>query len=556
MLKENLFSIFSVAGMLAVIAFIIINAWGMKKKTETHTYKYEMLLEQKYCIFFIIFVVIGVLLRLYRFAEVPHGINIDEAGMAYDAFSMANYGVERHLQRFPVYLLNYDSGQSALYMYLCAICIKIMGLSMAAIRMPALIFGTLAMIFGGLIAKETLGKKSSLLTVLLMAITPCFFMNARWGLDCNLMLGLSAIAMYFYILAVKRQKNRYFVCMGIFTGLTLYTYAVSYMVIPIFLLFSIGYLLWCKNIKFKQLLYMGIPMAVIGFPLVLLMFMNQFGMPEIATAFITIPTLPEFKTSSVSAASLLENFDLLFTTFTTDGLMYNAFDRYYTLYAISVPLFIYGVLRYAYVFVKKIKEKSADVLGIIFCYLAAYLLVGMFFTSPNINRMNGIYFAIFLFVIYAVWDLYHTIPIKKICAGTIVSVYLISSVCFFHYYFVEYTPEKEVVWWFYDYADDIMNALHESGTDREIYIDNYNGPIFTWDFLLQEVSPYDFCEQNMIDGRIKGEVSMDNYHYYLPEPEEITTDAIYVIFGVNDYDDWMHAYDFEYAKYGYWNIYY
>lgn len=43
----------------------------------------------------------------FKLGEVPYGLHVDEAGMAYDAISISKYGVDRYLNKFPVYLINY-----------------------------------------------------------------------------------------------------------------------------------------------------------------------------------------------------------------------------------------------------------------------------------------------------------------------------------------------------------------------------------------------------------------------------------------------------------------
>ena len=65
--------------------------------------------------------------RLWMLADIPRGLHVDEAGMAYDAYCLANFGTDRYLKHFPVYLINYGDGQSAMYAYLAAICVKLMG---------------------------------------------------------------------------------------------------------------------------------------------------------------------------------------------------------------------------------------------------------------------------------------------------------------------------------------------------------------------------------------------------------------------------------------------
>ena len=62
---------------------------------------------RKYKLDIVIFVVIfaiAIFLRTYKLDEIPAGINVDEAGMAYDAFCLSKFKVDRALNHLPVYL--------------------------------------------------------------------------------------------------------------------------------------------------------------------------------------------------------------------------------------------------------------------------------------------------------------------------------------------------------------------------------------------------------------------------------------------------------------------
>lgn len=43
--------------------------------------------------------------RLFLLTSVPRGLHVDEAGMAYDAFCLANYGTDRYMTYHPVSFL-------------------------------------------------------------------------------------------------------------------------------------------------------------------------------------------------------------------------------------------------------------------------------------------------------------------------------------------------------------------------------------------------------------------------------------------------------------------
>ena len=55
--------------------------------------KIEEFIENKHKYIVLVILIIGILLRIVAIDKVPVGINVDEAGMAYDAYSIANYGI-------------------------------------------------------------------------------------------------------------------------------------------------------------------------------------------------------------------------------------------------------------------------------------------------------------------------------------------------------------------------------------------------------------------------------------------------------------------------------
>lgn len=75
----------------------------------------------------ILLIGLAVFLRFFMLGKAPVGINIDEAGCGYDAWCIANFGVDRFWYRLPVYFVNFGQGQNALYTYLYAGLLKLTG---------------------------------------------------------------------------------------------------------------------------------------------------------------------------------------------------------------------------------------------------------------------------------------------------------------------------------------------------------------------------------------------------------------------------------------------
>lgn len=186
-------------------------------------------------------------MHIYRLAEVPTGLHIDEAGMAYDAFCLANWGVDRYLNPFPLYFYNLGGGQSAAYVYLCSLCIKLFGMGTIVFRIPAVLFSFITILFSSLIVRKCFNHKWALVNAFLFCLLPYFTMQSRFGLDCNLMLGAATFCIYMTLFTIEKNRTWMYPILGLCWGLSLYTYVLSYLVFPIFLTLTLTYYLLTKK---------------------------------------------------------------------------------------------------------------------------------------------------------------------------------------------------------------------------------------------------------------------------------------------------------------------
>ena len=105
-------------------------------------------------------IIFGLFLHCYRLGSLPRGLYVDEMGMAYDAWSLGHFGVDRYLKSWPVYLTNFGGGQSILYCYLDIPFILLGGMTPYMIRMPALIFSLITGAGGFFLIKNEKGKQA------------------------------------------------------------------------------------------------------------------------------------------------------------------------------------------------------------------------------------------------------------------------------------------------------------------------------------------------------------------------------------------------------------
>ena len=192
----NIILIDSILALIIIGIFFSLNKFKFTKKF----HKIDTIINDKYPMIILFLFLLTAFTSLYKLGVVPYGLHVDEAGMAYDALSLSKYGVDRYLNHFPVYLINYGGGQSAMYAYLVAILIKLFGISIYIIRIPAVALRILTFLSILFIMKDEPKKIKNTTFLFLFSICPYFIMQSRWGLDCNLLV---RIFKYFYSIFSK-----------------------------------------------------------------------------------------------------------------------------------------------------------------------------------------------------------------------------------------------------------------------------------------------------------------------------------------------------------------
>lgn len=479
--------------------------------------KIEELIEEKYKIIMIIILIVGIFTRFIAIDKVPIGMHVDEAGMAYDAYCIANYGTDRFDNPCPIYMINYGGGQSSLYTYLAAILIKIFGFSVFIIRMPAFIFSIIYIIIAYLITKEFKNKKLAILMEFLIVICPWHFMQSRWGLDCNLMSSLMLLSIY---LLLKAKKTIGYILAGISFGITLYSYAVSYLIIPVFLVFILIYLLYIKKIKIRNIVALGIPIAILAIPLILNLLVNKNIIKPINLGFISMPHLWHYRGDEISIKNIIPNLTLIKTIFSYDYNDFNSFSIFGTLYYISIPFCIIGfvmVIKDSIIAIRN-KEKSLDVVMLII-FIAVFSCL-LLFEGQAIYKSNAIYTSLIYFIAIGIK---RTIKNTKYLIYIILTLYILLFIVFQTYYFGVYgriNPNRS-------FNNDVMEITQylEKYEDKKIYFRTYAIQPYIYTLLGNKLSPNEFMSN--LDRQVGSIIAYDKYMFRLPK--EITDDTIFVI---------------------------
>ena len=393
--------------------------------------------------------------RLWRVTTIPSGVHIDEAGMAYDAWCLSQYGVDRYLTPWPVYLNNFGGGQSILYAYLLAGLFKLFGYHFLLVRLPSAFFSFLSVLFGMKVAKR-LYPGNLLLPLaagVLLTVCPYLILIGRLGIDCFLMLGASAVFLYYFLCAVEEMKYGYYIAAGITGGILLYSYILTYLILPAFLLLAILYLAWQKRFSVSHLLAMAIPMGLLAFPLILTQLVNLFGWESIRLGIFTCPSLISYRTYEIKTTFQLSFLqELIHNVFFDGRFEYCSAPGYPNLYYTTIPFFLLGLAASVRNLFVSIKKRQHDSRTLVFLWLLLMILL-FCHVCPNGYRICGIYFGVILVTVEGLrcflWFFSDVLRGKaSVCLSAVVplltaAVYLIAFVRFGCYYYLgNYTNEN------------------------------------------------------------------------------------------------------------------
>lgn len=421
---------------------------------------------------FVLFMAIGIAVRVWRFGLVPKGINQDEALAAYESYSLLRTGLDTAGYPFPIYLTAWGSGMNVLESILMMPFIALFGLKTWVIRLPQLIVAVLSLIAVYDILKRIAGVWAALCGLFLMAAVPWHVFLARWGLESNLAPGFLLFGLCFFLWGL--ENARVFPLSALMYGLSLYCYATIWPFVPFILLLQTIYAWRCGKLAFKNGTWLWLVLAAVllfllALPLLLFLLVNLGFIEEIQLSLpffrLSIPRLIYLRSGEFSFSRIPENARTLLRIFLTqnDGLLWNGTERFGLFYYCTLPFFFIGLyycIRGSISAVRGIRQQSFFGGGILLVQLLAGVIQGLLISS-NVNRVNSLWPAVILVSAVGIWRLCSYLGQKSLILPLIFYAVLFGQ--FSCYYFTDYAQES--AWYFcYGLEEALEEALAHDGT--------------------------------------------------------------------------------------------
>ena len=378
--------------------------------------------------------ILGLFARLWLFGRVPEDINQDEAFAAYEAYSLLHYGKDSAGYAFPVYLTAWGSGMNALESYLMMPFIALFDLEIRAARLPQLITGCLSLWVLYLTVRRLRDERTALCAMFLLAICPWHVLLSRWGLESNLAPGFLLFGFYFFLRGL--EDRRMLPLSALFYGLSLYAYATIWPIVPPVLLLQGVYCIRRGRLSVDaSLLLSCLLLFILALPLLLFLAVNFGWLPEIRTAFFSIPKLLVMRSGEFSLKNIsdnLKNLGLILLR-QSDDLPWNTAGRFGLLYPLSLPFALMGLPVCLSRAIRDRRLFSPDTLLLL--QLLGGLLLGAL-VHVNVNRVNILFLPLVVLTAEGLCWFCSLFRVRLLPLAA--AAYLLCFVCFQVWYFTDY----------------------------------------------------------------------------------------------------------------------
>ena len=506
--------------------------------------------------------VLGAALRLAYLGGVPAGLHQDESFTALNALDLFHEHRDSAGLFLPVYMSDWGDGQSAMYTWLLTILLFFTDGRMSSFlcRIPQAAVGIFTLWAVYRLMTHMFNRTMGIISLFLLAVCPWHIMMCRWGLDANLAPGFLIFSLYFFVRALENKK--YLPLAALFYGLSLYCYAVIWLIVPILLVLQILYGIYYKKLRINRLsILSSLLLLLVALPLILFVLVNNGILPEIRLPFMTIPKMTGYRGSEIasSISQLTYNFKTALTLLVRQntGSPYDFLLPWGLFYDIGRIFIIIGFI----VLLKNVCNSFFVQKKFCYEYFLFVSLVGggitCLFVTAHLHQINNLFIPLVLCEAYGVYAVLRFIRGKSraaavLTAGILSGIYLICLALFQKDYYTGY--KKTVNAYFAAGVEECVDYALEQCAARKIpCIAAEKGAQWPRILLFTETLPSEYLPTVTYDvppapaSFLKNGILIRTRIDY----SAINTDTIYII-----YDDKKDAFkeDFTLTKFYDWYV--
>lgn len=505
-----------------------------------------------YITLIILIFIIAIAIRIINYPNAIDDINCDEAMTVINAQAIAENGTDIYGTSYPVYFESWlYGGQSAFATYVIALFIKLFGFSTAIVRLPILIFSILGLVFILLLIKKIFNNKLlNLIILILLAINPWHILQSQWTLDCNFFPHILVIAIYCLLVGIEEKNKVMLYISMLFFAITLYTYGVALYLVPLILLIIAIYLLVKRKIAIKELFLCVLIFLIIGTPIILMAIVNLFDLQDIHIGKLTIQNF-QYVTRNNDMLIFSDNkLETLYNniialgdvlSYQSDGQIWNSFPKYGTIYLISLPIIIFGIMSMLIGYIKNtITEENMTGLIILIVWTLISFACGILINGININRINVMWYILIIWNAIGIYQAIKLIKYKAIPIILFAVLYLFNFIGLMNYYKIGTTEIANSYTWSMGLVDAVEYVENIKKIDKVVLSYNVCNTDKKDVFIRyatkrnqkeKNIDKKEFLKYYLPVTRGKMNYTTDNKEYKIENIDENTifTESIYVL---------------------------
>lgn len=343
-------------------------------------------------IILVLIVIIGTFLRFYQLGVNPPSLNWDETSIGYNAYSILKTGRDEYGNLLPLSIRSFDDYKPPVYVYLTVPSVARFGLNEFSVRLPAALFGSLAVIIMYLLVKETLSgfsfkqrEATALFSSFFLAISPWHLQFSRAAYEGNIGLFFIILATYLFFWGLRKRSM--LILASLSFAVSIYSYHSFRLVVPIYI-FTLLIIFWKEFLRIRVAALLSTLLFVILTSPVYMSFIIPNGTQarlSMVSIFSESDALRESvrqlqldKENGNSLGMFVNNRRMFFTREIVKGYLDHFSPNF---------LFIYGAGSF---------HHHAANFGMLYLWELPVMLVGIYFLVKKINKKILTFFVLLL----------------------------------------------------------------------------------------------------------------------------------------------------------------
>ncbi len=523
-------------------------------------------------------VLLAACVRLYNLAGAPPSPFLDEVSNGYNSYSLLMTGNDEYGKHLPLLMQAYNDYRPTLFVYLMMPFIKVLGLTVFAIRLPAVLLSVVATASLFFLTRELLADNKkhhvatsiALLASFLFAISPWSIYSARISDEINMSLDFFIFSLTFFLYSLNRKLKLWpFLVSIVFLVIAFYAYHGIKFFIPFFAA-GVFFLYRKEFFTYWKTSVMGVVLGLVLLLPLATSFSSSSGTTQRLGGVVVLDT----NTINRSAQQILldkNNHDIVgeifdnrrlqigldfvnnyLRNFAPNWLFLQQGNRTFLVpdfgpfYLFELPLLFLGILFW----VKDEQFSRRNKLLLLLWILASIIPASLSSESPHLNRPNTVLPGLIIVTAMGLYLVLFWIYRQKnqiVRSGSyllVALVTLLSFVWFCHSYFVRFPYEQSKM---YQYAtlDAFAYAKANENDYQKIIVSNGGNLLMSYMYYLfankydpaiyqhqggtrsafftdtHLIGKYDFRNPNLYEPTVDGNQKSVNV-LYITNPNEIS----------------------------------